>query len=122
LHTFPFISYSVLRSLPGTNNNQTSSDFLCMDVGSECTDIICVGQDPYIRTISFPCGENSIIHSIRKSLAVSPEIAASTLRLALLHRMDESVNVGIQKAIGMLEKEWAIYFEDALTSLDPLLQ
>jgi hypothetical protein len=50
---------------------------------------------------------------------VSEEIASSTLTLFIEQKLDKEVSDKVMLAMQNVEKEWAIYFEDALSDLNP---
>ncbi len=111
-HTFSFISYAVMSTI-------SPVDYMFMDVLGETTTISVVRSDTPEKSMSFPSGTYFIIRQIEKALKVSPELALSTLRIALSGKADTGLSEQMQSVFALVEKEWAIYFEDALVSLDP---
>ncbi len=111
-HTFPLISFSVIRDLfPATSN------FLVLDITSETTDMTLVSDNAIAKVLSFPSGRNFIIRQISKSFGVSAEIAESYLHAYNSKKTDDETNLRIDSALSDVEKEWSIYFEDAFAEL-----
>ena len=114
IHTFPLILFSTIR-----DNFSPEPDFILMDITSEVTDITLVTDDVVTKTGSFPFGRNFILRQIAKTFNCSETVAESMLHIY----MDGSVNnqnyLPMQNLVGGLEKEWAIYFEDVLSTLSP---
>ena len=111
-HTFPIISFSVIRdivpSLPG---------YIMLDVSGEVTELSLVNDNVVINTVSFPSGRNFIIRQIAKTFDFSPEIAESTLRLYSNGKVNMEIDEKMTMLFSDIEKEWSIYFENALLEL-----
>lgn len=113
-HTFPLVSFSVARDVFSNN-----PDFVLMDVTGEVTDLTLVQNDTIVGTSTFPSGRNYIIRQISKQFNTSYELSESTLRLYIAKKLDEDSIEKIEKILIEIEKEWAIYFENALLELSP---
>lgn len=111
LHSFPLVSFSVV-----SENLALDQDFILMDITSEAVDMTLVNNDAIIKTISFPFGKNSIIRQISKSLKLSFPVAESQLHMSTSNKINDTSLDSIRATLVNLEKEWSIYFEDALTS------
>lgn len=116
IHTFPVVSFSVLRDL----FSQTR-DFIILDATSEVTDITLVQGDIIVNTASIPTGKNFIVRQIAREFKVSVEIAESTLALYIAEKLDKVTADKMEKVITEIEKEWAVYFEKALLDLSQQL-
>ncbi len=114
IHSFPLVLFSTVR-----DNFMGNSDFIIININSEVTDIILVNDHIIKSTASFPFGKNTIIRQIAKSFKVSMEIAQSELNMYLSKKIDNEIYESIQSLMEDLEKEWSIYFEDALLTLSP---
>lgn len=112
MHTFPFISFIVLRDI-----FPNISDFLIMDITAEIVEITLVAEGVIVNTVSFPCGKNSIIRHVSKAFNSSPEVAMSHFHLYTENKVDLATQQKMQSVLADIEKEWAIYLEDALTGL-----
>ncbi len=112
LHTFSTVSFSVIRDIFNTD-----SDFILVDITSEIIDITIIKDDVIVETLTLPSGRNFIIRQIAKRFNVSQEIAESMLHLYILKKADDSVDVGMRDIIVNIEKEWIIYFENAIREL-----
>lgn len=113
-HTFPLVLFSVVR-----DNFTTNSSFLLMDVTGEITDITLVKDDMIEKTVSMPSGRNFILRQLSKKLSVTYEITESTLRLYSVGKLTEDMNSKVSEVLNEIEKEWAIYFENAILELAP---
>ncbi len=111
-HTFPIVSFSILRDLYPNYSN-----FLIVDTTSEVTDLTLIDNDVISQASSFPSGTNFILRQIAKSFSVSTEIAKSTLTLFVEGKLDKEVSTKMELVINDVEKEWSIYFEKALEEL-----
>jgi hypothetical protein len=112
LHTFPLVSFSVVRDL-----YPNVMDFLLMDITSEVTDLTLVRGDVIIDTVSYPSGRNFIVRQVAKAFDVSAEIAVSLLHMCTEGKADVAVLTKMQELLVSVEKEWSVYMEDALISL-----
>lgn len=111
-HTFPLVSFSVIRDI-----FHTTSDFVIMDVTSDVTDITLVQNDIIIKSVSMPCGRNLILRQVSKALDSSIEIAESMIKLYIDNKLEKENLEKIERVLVDLEKEWAIYLENALQEL-----
>lgn len=111
-HTFPLISFTVLRDL-----YQNYSNFIIIDTTSEVTDVTLVENEIITETASFPSGRNFIIRQIAKNFLVSTEIAESTFSLYTLGKLDSETTEKMQAILVEVEKEWSIYFEKAISEI-----
>ncbi len=114
INTFPLISFTVIRDLFTKEQN-----FIIMDVTGEVTDVTMVKGDIIVDTVSIPSGRNFIIRQISKNFNVSTEIAESTLKLFLSKKLEDATSNQMSELMVSVEKEWSIYFENALTELAP---
>ncbi len=112
VHTFPLISFSVLRDIFPSNQ-----DFIILDTTSEVSDLTLVKADVITDTASFPSGRNFIIRQIATSFEVSVEIAESTLSLYMNGRLDNNSVVKTEEVLINVEKEWSIYFDRAIAEI-----
>ncbi len=108
IHTFPLVSFSVVRDL-----FNSTADFLLMDITGEVTDLTLVRDNVIVQTVSFPYGRNSIVRKIGASLAVTPEIAESTLHMYIEKKLEGESVTKVETTLWQEEKEWTKYFEDA---------
>jgi hypothetical protein len=114
VHTFPLISFTVLRDIVSSNQ-----DFIILDATSEVTDITLVKGDVIVNTASIPTGKNFIIRQVAKKFNVTVEIAESTLSLFAAEKLDTDTVSKMEEIMTEVEKEWAIYLEKALIDLSP---
>ena len=112
MHSFPLVLFSTIR-----DNFDSGADFILINIGSEMTDISLINDNTIKSVASFPFGKNTIIRHISKSFKISEEIAESQLVMYLSEKVNDTVFTSIQSLILDLEKEWAVYFEDALLAL-----
>lgn len=112
MHTFPLISFTVLRDI-----FPNITDFIIMDITSEVTELTLVRDNAPSQTVSFPFGRNFIIRQMAKTLNTPTIVAESTLRLYSANKVDSSVLDSMQNLLSSAEKEWVVYFEDALSRL-----
>jgi hypothetical protein len=112
MHTVPFVTFSALHDLAPMDN-------LLLDISPEKTDVSLVYRGLLEKTVSFPSGTQFIVREIMKIMDVSEEIASSTLTLFIEQKLDKEVSDKVMLAMQNVEKEWAIYFEDALSDLNP---
>jgi hypothetical protein len=111
-HSFPLVLFTVIR-----DHFMHSSSFVTMDITSELTSLTFVSGDTIVANTSFPLGRNYIIRKIAEKSEVSTEIAESSFKLYIAKKLDDSMYKSINDTVLDIEKEWSIYFEDALTSL-----
>lgn len=111
-HTFPVISFSVLRDLYPNYSN-----FLLIDITSEITDLSLIENDIISQTASFPSGKNFIIRQISKNFKVPIEIAKSNLSLFVSRKLDVETAGKMEIVLNNVEKEWSIYLERAIQEI-----
>lgn len=116
LHTFPVVSFSVIRDF-----FNSGGDFIIMDVTGDMADIALVQDSVILQTVGMPSGRNYILRQISKTFDVSLEIAESMLHLYNTGKVDDIQTQKMQEQIELIEREWAIYFENALLELSPSL-
>jgi cell division ATPase FtsA len=112
-HTFPVVALSAICTIA-----PESTDFLMMDVTGETTDLTLVRDGILLQTVSFPSGRNFVLRQVGKAFGISPEIAESSLRLCTEGKTDDETARQMDVAMADVEKEWSIYFENALSELD----
>ncbi len=112
IHTFPLVSFGAIQEV-----YVADTDFLIMDVTGEATDITLVQNNIILQTVSFPSGRNFVIRQIAQTLAISPEIAESNFHLWSSQKATDEITQEMQVILAEVEKEWAIYFENALAEL-----
>lgn len=116
LHTFPLVSFSVVRDL-----FSGGSDFLIMDITGDMSDVTLVQDSVIMQSVSMPSGRNFILRQISKTFDVSLEIAESMLHLYNTEKVDDVQKQKMDSLVALMEQEWAIYFENALLELSPSL-
>lgn len=116
VHTFPLVSFAVVR-----DNFETSGEFIVMDVTGDVTDLTLVQNSVIMQTVSMPSGRNFLIRQICRTFDVSAEIAESMLHMFNTDRMEDDGKLKMEELLTLVEKEWAIYFENALLELSPTL-
>lgn len=109
--TLPLAAFSVFQKA------YTVFDYLLMTLEPEATVISLIKAGILFKTVSFPSGINQLVRQTEKMLGVSPEIALSDLHMAASGMTDERLAADISSAVATVEKEWAIYFEDAFNTL-----
>src|SRR3989344_5778713 len=114
VHTFPLVVSSVIRS-----SFDRDSNFVFLNIGEEVTSATLVSDNVLIHTATFPSGKNFILKQIGTAFNVSKEIAESTLQLYILDKTDDSTKNIMDKILNDVEKEWSIYFENAMLELSP---
>jgi hypothetical protein len=114
LHTFPLVAFSTVRDIFSNN-----SSFILMDVTGEGTDLTLVQDDVISESLTFESGRNYILRKIAKEFDVPMEVAESTLHLFLEKKINDSDYTKIEEIITEIEKEWSVYFENALLQLSP---
>jgi hypothetical protein len=114
VHTFPLASFSVVRDI-----FENTKDFLLVDIAAEATDITLVQNDVIVHGVVLPSGRNFILREIAKKFNTPLEVAESTLRLYKSDKIDNSTIEAIQEILVNIEREWAIYLENALIELSP---
>lgn len=114
MHSFPLVLFSATR-----DNFESGVGLVLININPEITDVIFVNNNIIESITSFPFGKNTIIRLISKTFKISPEIAESQLIMYLSQKINEQVSGVMQNLLQDLEKEWAIYFEDALLTLSP---
>jgi hypothetical protein len=114
MHTFPLVAFSTVRDIFSNNSN-----FVLMDVTSESTDLTLIEDEIITESISFPSGRNYILRKIAKEFDTPMEVAESTLHLYLSKKIEEDISLKIDSVLNEIEKEWSIYFENALLELSP---
>ncbi|KND47611.1 MAG: hypothetical protein AB201_01610 [Parcubacteria bacterium C7867-006] len=115
-HTFPVVSFAVVRDF-----FSAGGDFLICDVSGDVTDLTLVQDFVIKQNVSIPSGRNFILRQISKNFDVTPEIAESMLHMFSSDKSDDSVNQKMHEVIAEIEKEWAIYLENALVELSPTI-
>lgn len=115
-HSFPLVLSSVVRDcfLP-------PHSYLLVDITSETTHISYVAEGIIINTITIPIGKNYIVRLLSKNTGITVEIAESYLELYIDNRLDEATTMQLDQTITSIEKEWSIYFEEALLSFSDKL-
>jgi len=114
-----FVTYSILNTLPVSGaKDVVLRDFLALCVSGERTDVILSENSTLGKNTHIPIGVNTFLRRLSKMLDVSSQIAESTLRIVLNHKMDQEITGIVEKSIDDIEKEWAVYFQDALVSMD----
>lgn len=112
INTFPLIFFHAIKNMFSSSNS-----FLFMNVEGEMTNLTLVHDSGIIRNLSFPSAKNFITRKIAKSFDVSIEIADSMLHMFNLEKLDNEFSQKMKDTLDDVEKEWSIYFEDALTEL-----
>jgi len=117
IHSFSFVAFAVLRNLILQEN------FVCIDFGGEITDIIVVKRGVLEKTISVPFGKNHILREVMRSMHVSYDIAASSLKLFHEGNLHQTVREQIQQALEVGHQRWDTLFIGTLehVTLDSLL-
>jgi hypothetical protein len=72
-----------------------------------------------VHGVVLPSGRNFILRQIAKKFNTPLEVAESTLRLYKSDKIDNSTIEAIQEILVNIEREWAIYLENALIELSP---
>ena len=116
VHTFPIVSFTILRDF-----FSAGGDFLIMDITGDMADITLVQDSVIVQSVSMPSGRNFILRQVSKTFDVSIEIAESMLHLYNAGKTDESQAQKMQELVALIEREWAIYFENALLELSTTL-
>ncbi len=112
IHTFPLISFSVVRDIFSAN-----SDFVLIDVTSEVTDLTLVEGDVIKYSASVPSGKNFLLRQIMKTFSITPELSESTLNLFINEKLNNEDSQKMEEVILNVEKEWSIYLENGLSEL-----
>ena len=112
MHSFPIILFFVVRDI-----SQPDSDFVMINADSEITDVILVKDHVIKSIVSFSFGKNTIIRHLAKFFKISPEIAESQFNMYVFGKIDKPTANSIENILENLEREWAVYLEDALLSL-----
>ncbi|MES3004711.1 MAG: hypothetical protein V4690_01205 [Patescibacteria group bacterium] len=113
-HSFPLVLFSVIR-----DSFLVQESFVTMDITSETTHISFVCGDIIKDVATMPIGRSYIVRQIAKRAEVGMEIAESYLRLYTDYKLDTVTTELIDLVVGDIEKEWAIYLEDALLTFSP---
>lgn len=114
IHSFPLILFSTIR-----DSFENEANFILINIDSEITDIILVDNHTITSVVSFPFGKNTIIRHLANSFKISPEIAESQLVIYMSKKIEDSTLDSTENLLRDLEKEWSVYFEDALVNLSP---
>ncbi len=114
VHSFPMVLFSTVR-----DNLLTDSNFILINIDGETTDVVLVENHAMSSTVSFPFGKNTIIRSLAKFFKISHKIAESELMMYLSNKIDDASLKSVQSLLEKLEKEWAVYFGNALLSISP---
>ena len=111
IQSFFLSSYLVMYNL-------FQMDYVFIDVLGDTTNIFLVQKGLPQATATLPLGTHFVIRKIAEKYNVSSEIAASMLKIALKSIMNTETTEEIYEILADIEKEWAIYFADALASFD----
>ncbi len=112
VHSFPLVLFSTIR-----DSFENESNFLLINIDSEITDIVMVDNHIITSVISFPFGKNTIIRQLANHFKVSPEIAESQLVVYMSKKIEDSALDSTENLLRDLEKEWSVYFEDAIVNI-----
>lgn len=111
-HSFPLTAYSsTLDVFPHDNT------FLFVDITGEVTDLYLVRDDVLEALHSFPSGRNILIRSIAEKFDVSISGAVSYIGLYASGSADDAFASQIKETIDAVQKEWKVYFTNALTEV-----
>jgi len=111
-HTFSHVAFSVIRDL-----FPKEEDFIYFDMTGEITDVVLSKRGTLMKVVSFPEGKHSLMRSVAKRLATSPEEALSRVVLFSTHNIDESVTTAIRGSLSSSIQSWQKQFERALDHL-----
>lgn len=114
IYSFPMVLFSTAR-----DNFLTDSNFILLNIDGEVTDVLLVEDHAMSSIVSFQFGKNTIIRSLAKLFKTSNKIAESQLMMYLSNKMDATNVESIQSLLETLEKEWTVYFGNALLNLSP---
>ncbi len=111
--TFPLIAYSGLADVfPGQN------DFICARIGGEISDVFIVEDGIIMESASFPGGQNPIVKNFAGKAGISPEEAASFLKLHAEGRAESGIAAKYEPIIFSLMREWVDDFRSVLEKLE----
>lgn len=111
-HTFPLVSFSVLRDFFPKEQN-----YLLFDIAGETTDISLVLDGVLHKTVTFPSAKNFLLRHIASVCDVPIEVAKTYLKMYIEDRATEDLRTQVGKALYDIENEWNIYLADALENL-----
>ncbi|HVS79768.1 MAG TPA: hypothetical protein VHF05_02210 [Candidatus Paceibacterota bacterium] len=108
-NSFALMSFSLIEDLfPG------SRSYMFLDVTSEVTELALVRNNLITDTISIPSGKNLIMRAIARRYGVSPDIAATYMKLYANGHAEKSLKKGIEAAIETARAAWTAQFEKAV--------
>jgi len=114
-HSFPLVAYSTLQKI-----FPHEKDYVLCDVTGEVTDVTRVMGGVVGNTASFPSGKFFLIRKLMKALDLPSEVAQSFLNLFQNGTATLEMEGKIKEILIDVEHEWAIYLEDALSSIGPI--
>ena len=100
-HSFPFAYFSVLRDI-----FKIDSDFVCMDIGSEITDISLIKGGILERSTSFPFGKNEITRSLIDKTSVDRSLAGSMIKNYTEGIVEQGIRSELGKEISTAGSRW----------------
>jgi hypothetical protein len=111
-HTFPLVTYSVLRDI-----FPKEDAYILFDIAGETTDISLVVDSVLYETVTFPSAKNFLLRHIASLTGAPLEVARSYIRMYQNKLLSDDISTLVDKAIIDIENEWNIYLADALETL-----
>jgi len=112
IHSFPLVAHTTLSKIYPLERH-----YILCDITGEVTDLTLVTDGIIRHSASFPVGKFSLIRKITQKMNVPREVAQSLLALWREHSSDAESAKNIEQIIADMEREWSVYFEEALSSL-----
>lgn len=112
IHSFPLVAHTALLKIYPPERH-----YIICDVTGEVTDLTLVTNGTIKHTASFPIGKFFLIRKIAQVMGVPREVAQSLLTLWQTDASHAESAKKIESIVADVEREWSVYFEDALTSL-----
>jgi hypothetical protein len=110
LQSFPLVYFSTVRDIQADN-----SDFMCIDITGEVTDIILSRHGIIVENSSFPIGKHHFARAVAAAIGISAESALSYLNMSASDNGKVS-NQQISSALASAQQEWTKSFVDTISS------
>lgn len=111
--SFPLVYFSAIRTI-----HPTMTDFLCVDVTGEVTDVL-IARNGILRDVSsFPLGKHHFARTISAVMGGDENSA-----LGILHSTSagagekEGIDAKVVKALNSIETDWRASFQQTLTGI-----
>ncbi len=111
-HSFPVAAYGALHTLLGTKQS-----FLALEVGGELTTVCLIRHGILLESLSFPCGQSTVVRELASRLSSSYPETLSTLQAAARRELAAESVARLTAPLEAGRNLWQNGLAEALTAL-----